>query len=160
MKTKLGLAPILSLLLLASACGGGAPATGFTAPNNETAAATYANRPAGATYPISSDLCIQELWVTPNPARVGQPVEVWTNLYMADFLIAFVIGRLEVNGVLLDRARWTVYLDESDAFSFTYTPTAPGIYKIRVTANLEENEAFYQQIDDLSLSESETLTVT
>ena len=159
----------MSLFLLASSCG--APTAASITPNGATTGHapsvtapppgfTSPNMPANATYPAIAAWTMYPLRLDPNPARAGQPVEIWTNVYMVDFLITFIIARLEVNGVQMDQARWTLYIDESDPHVFVFTPPAQGTYEIDIVANLEENEAYNQNGgEQMSISQSATLIV-
>jgi hypothetical protein len=153
---------LLSLLLLTTACARRSPGTATVPPAAMTIPTTYVspNMPEGANYPAIATWTMYPLVLNPNPARAGQPVEVWTDIYMVDFLITFVIARLEVNGVVVDQARWMLYIDQVDSHCLTYTPPAPGTYHITITTNLEENEAFYGQSgQQMELSASAVLTV-
>lgn len=154
---KLALAIALSLCLLAAACGGPGAATP-TVPFTTSSP----NMPTDATRPAIAAWILEKFTITPNPARAGEPVEVWVNAYMVDFLITFLIARLEVNGAVVEQARWMLYIDESTPFHFTYTPPAPGTYDITVSVNLEENETSYgpQSGESMSVTESGTLVVT
>jgi len=117
--------------------------------------------PGGATWPAIAAWTMYPLTLNPGTVRAGQPVEIWTNIYMVDFLITFVVARLEVNGVVVGQSLWTLYIDESDPHCFVYTPPAPGIYNITITASLQENEVYNRQGgEQIAISHSATLNVT
>ena len=121
---------------------------------------TSPNMPANATYPAIAAWTMYPLRLDQNPAVAGQPVTIWTSVYMVDFLITFIIARLEVNGTLVDQARWMLYIDEADPHFFVYTPPAPGTYNITIVANLEENEAYNQKGgEQISISQTTMLVV-
>ncbi len=97
----------------------------------------------------------------PNPARVGQAVRVWANVYMADIPISYINAYLLVNGQVVARQQLVVVFDDSTPFSFTFTPEQPGVYEITVRAVLAENEASPDpEVAGLNASASGSLVVT
>ena len=116
--------------------------------------------PPGATYPAIAAWTMYPLRLDPNPAIAVQPLTICTSVYMVDFLITFIIARLEVNGAQVDQQRWMLYIDEADPHFFVYSPPGPGTYNITIIADLEENETHNQKGgEQASISPRATLVV-
>jgi hypothetical protein len=117
--------------------------------------------PPGATWPAVAAWTLYPLEFYPATGKAGQPVQISTSVYMVDFLITFIVARLEVNGVVEQTAHWELYIDEPDVHHFMYTPPAPGAYFVTITVTLEENEGYNSRnAEQIDIEQSATLIVT
>jgi hypothetical protein len=84
---------------------------------------------------------VGQLEALPSPARVGQAVQVWVNIYVTDIPTSFINAYLEINGQVVAKQQLVVVFDDSTPFSFTFTPDKPGTFELSVRTILAENEA-------------------
>jgi hypothetical protein len=147
---RLYLVPILIMpWALSASCVNSGAATAVEAPLQATATAVLPQPvPFDSGAPVNpnppgypANWWLGQLAFVPSPARVGQAVQVWANIYMTDIPMSFINAYLEVNGQVVARQRLVVVFDDSTPFSFTFTPDKPGAYELAVSAILAENEA-------------------
>jgi hypothetical protein len=160
-------------LLAAAACAGEAAPTETasvetTLPpsiSNTTVPAPSETVPSGyVSYSNQGWLLVtwtmSSLRAEPAIPQAGKPVDIWANIYIADFPMSYIRVELIVNGKVVDTKQLVLWFDDPQDFSLSFLPDAPGLYDISVRANMMENEEYsLSSGEDLGIYSSMSLNV-